>query len=95
MRFKLSEIAQIVGGGTPSTKEKDNYANNDIAWITPKDLSGCKQKYIAHGARDISDKGLDSSSAKLMPKGTILVSSRAPIGYVAFEVADHELSASF
>lgn len=83
MKFKISEVAKVVGGGTPSTKEEDNYANTGIAWITPKDLSGYSKKYIANGSRDISEKGLASSSAKLMPKGTILVSSRAPIGYVA------------
>ncbi|TGE83544.1 restriction endonuclease subunit S [Weissella confusa] len=90
MKFKISEIAQVVGGGTPSTKEEDNYANSDVAWITPKDLSGYTQKYIANGSRDISEKGLNSSSAKLMPKGTVLVSSRAPIGYVA--IADGPLA---
>lgn len=90
MKFKISEIAQVVGGGTPSTKEEDNYANSGVAWITPKDLSGYTQKYIANGSRDISEKGLNSSSAKLMPKGTVLVSSRAPIGYVA--IADGPLA---
>lgn len=90
MKFKISEIAQVVGGGTPSTKEEDNYAKSGVAWITPKDLSGYTQKYIANGSRDISEKGLNSSGAKLMPKGTVLVSSRAPIGYVA--IADGPLS---
>lgn len=90
MKFKISEIAQVVGGGTPSTKEEDNYAKSGVAWITPKDLSGYTQKYIANGSRDISEKGLNSSGAKLMPKGTVLVSSRAPIGYVA--IADGPLA---
>jgi len=90
MKFKISEIAQVVGGGTPSTKEEDNYAKSGVAWITPKDLSGYTQKYIANGSRDISEKGLNSSGAKLIPKGTVLVSSRAPIGYVA--IADGPLS---
>ena len=90
MKFKISEIAQVVGGGTPSTKEEDNYAKSGVAWITPKDLSGYTKKYIANGSRDISEKGLNSSGAKLMPKGTVLVSSRAPIGYVA--IADGPLA---
>lgn len=80
---KISSIAEVVGGGTPSTKNEEYYADNGIAWITPKDLSGYSFKFISRGNRDITKTGLKNSSAKLMPKGTVLFSSRAPIGYIA------------
>ncbi|MDO8433854.1 MAG: restriction endonuclease subunit S [Candidatus Binatus sp.] len=79
----MSEVAEIVGGSTPSTDVPENFASSGIPWITPADLSGYKAKLISRGSRDISDKGLASSSTRLMPAGTVLFSSRAPIGYVA------------
>ena len=81
-KAKLSDIGKIVSGATPKTKDPDNY-DGDIAWITPADLSKYNKKYISHGARSITQKGYDSCSTQLMPKGTVLFSSRAPIGYVA------------
>lgn len=78
----LADLGEIVGGATPSTKDEANYGG-DIAWITPKDLSLLKGRFIAHGERNISEKGLSSCSAKMMPKNSVLFSSRAPIGYVA------------
>lgn len=78
----LSELGDIVGGATPSTKNESNYGGN-IAWITPKDLSILKGRFIAHGERNITEKGLNSCSAQMMPANTILFSSRAPIGYIA------------
>ena len=77
------EIADVVGGGTPRSNNKAFYKNGTIPWITPADLSGYGDKFISHGARNITETGLNNSSAKLMPKGTVLYSSRAPIGYVA------------
>ncbi|MBD0373707.1 MAG: restriction endonuclease subunit S [Pyrinomonadaceae bacterium] len=77
------DIAQVVGGGTPSTNNKQNYENGEIPWITPADLSGYSDKLIAHGKRNITKHGLEVSGAKLLPKGSVLLSSRAPIGYVA------------
>lgn len=79
---KLSQVAKIVGGGTPSTSES-NYWDGNIPWITPKDLSSHKDMYISSGSRSITDEGLKNSSAKLVPKDTVLFTSRAPIGYVA------------
>ena len=78
---KLIDIGQIASGGTPSTKDDTNF-NGDIPWLTPADLSGYKGKYITNGRRNISTKGLSNSSAKLIPSGSILYSSRAPIGYI-------------
>lgn len=86
----LSDIGTIVGGGTPSKSCTEYYAESGIAWITPKDLSINKSKYIYHGQIDISDLGLKKSSARLVPMGTVLFSSRAPIGYIA--IAGHELT---
>ena len=80
---KLSEIGTIVGGSTPSKAKKEFYTNRGIAWITPKDLSNDKSKFISHGETDITELGFENSSAIKMPKGTVLYSSRAPIGYIA------------
>lgn len=78
----LADLGTIVGGATPSTKEEDNYGGA-ISWITPKDLSTHKGRFISHGERNITEKGLNSCSAQMMPTNTVLFSSRAPIGYVA------------
>ena len=78
----IGDIADVVGGSTPSTKDTTNF-DGDIPWLTPKDLSGPHDRYIARGERNLSQKGLDSCSAKLLPAGAVLLSTRAPIGYVA------------
>ena len=80
---KISDIGTVVGGATPSTKKPENYENGKIAWITPKDLSTFTGRYIERGERNITEVGLKSCSTKLLPKNTVLFSSRAPIGYVA------------
>ena len=79
----LSSLGTIVGGATPSTKKPENYEGGTIPWITPKDLSGFAGRYISHGERNITEKGLNSCSAQMMPEHSVLFSSRAPIGYVA------------
>ena len=79
----LSDLGTIVGGATPSTKDSSNYENGYIAWITPKDLSTHTERFISHGERNITEKGLKSCSAQLMPPNSILFTSRAPIGYIA------------
>lgn len=86
---KLSEVADIIGGATPKS-DVDEYFNGDIPWITPKDLSGYNNRYISKGERNITKLGLENSSAKLLPKGAVLFTSRAPIGYVV--IADNEVS---
>jgi type I restriction enzyme S subunit len=87
--YKVSDFAEVVGGGTPSTKDQTNFGE-DIPWITPKDLSTHQSRYIARGERSLSTKGLVGSSAKRLPAGTVLVSSRAPIGITA--IAQNEVS---
>ena len=86
----VSDFGNVIGGGTPSKKVEEYYTSNGIAWITPKDLSNDKSKFVAHGETDITELGLAKSSATLMPKGTVLFSSRAPIGYIA--IADDQVS---
>lgn len=78
----LSDIGKIASGGTPSTKDLSNFGGN-IGWITPADLTGYTNKYIKEGKRNLTEQGLKKSSAVLLPKGSVLFSSRAPIGYVA------------
>lgn len=80
---KISDIGTVVGGATPSTKKAENYEGGNISWITPKDLSTFSGRYIKRGERNITEIGLKSCSTQLMPKNTVLFSSRAPIGYVA------------
>lgn len=80
--YKLHEIGEIVGGATPSTKNAENYDGN-IAWLTPKDLSSFTERYISKGERSITEQGYKSCSTRMLPKHSILFSSRAPIGYIA------------
>lgn len=80
---KISDIGTVVGGATPSTRKPENYENGTIAWITPKDLSTFAGRYIQRGERNITEIGLKSCSTQLLPKDTVLFSSRAPIGYMA------------
>lgn len=79
----ISDLGTVVGGSTPSKSKPDYYTEDGIAWITPKDLSINKAKFISHGENDITELGLKNSSASIMPEGTVLFSSRAPIGYIA------------
>ncbi|HPI30064.1 MAG TPA: restriction endonuclease subunit S [Bacteroidales bacterium] len=79
---KLGEVGEIISGGTPSTKVAA-YWNGTISWITPADLSCYDKKIITKGRKSITVIGLKNSSSRLLPKGSILFSSRAPIGYVA------------
>lgn len=85
----LSEIGDVIGGGTPSKIVSEYYTDNGIAWITPKDLSTNNCKFTSKGETDISELGYKNSSAKLMPRGSVLFSSRAPIGYIS--IAKNEI----
>jgi len=86
--YKIEDFCEVVGGGTPSTKEDSFYGGN-ISWITPRDLTNYKNRFISTGERNITELGLRNSSARLLPKNTILLTSRAPIGYLA--IASNEV----
>ena len=84
----ISDLGTIVGGSTPSKAKPEYYTESGIAWITPKDLSINKSKFVSHGENDITELGLKNSSAAIMPEGTVLFSSRAPIGYIAIAAGE-------
>ena len=80
---QLKAIGTIVGGGTPKTNIESYWSNGTINWFTPADLGEIQGDYAIESTRKITPDGLKESSAKLMPPGSILFSSRAPIGYIA------------
>ena len=84
----VDDVAEVFNGATPSTGDEQNYGG-DIVWITPKDLSDQKQKFVYHGERNITQAGYDSCSTHLLPINTVLMSSRTPIGLLA--IAKKEL----
>lgn len=88
----IGDVTRIVAGGTPPSKDASNFTVEDagIPWVTPADLSEYKQIYISRGARNLTEKGFSECSAIKMPAGSVLFSSRAPIGYVA--IAANEVS---
>ena len=86
---RINDIAEVIAGGTPSTTVAD-YWDGNISWITPNDLSSHKERYISRGERSITRLGLNNSAAKILPKNTILMTTRAPIGYLA--IAENEVS---
>jgi len=79
----LGEAVESVGGGTPNTKEVSFWEPAEFAWTTPKDLSGLQSPVLLKTERLLSAKGVSNVSSGLLPKGTLLLSSRAPIGYLA------------
>ena len=92
---RLDEIADVVGGSTPSKAKPEYYTQKGIAWLTPKDLSNHPAVYTSKGEIDITEEGYNSTSTKLMPKGTILFTSRAPIGYISIAQNDICTNQSF
>lgn len=89
---RLGDIGSIVGGGTPPSNDENCFVEggHGIAWLTPADLGNHTNLHISHGRRDLTEHGLESSSAQLMPAGSVLFSSRAPIGYTA--IAENSIS---
>lgn len=86
----VSDFGEVVGGATPSKKHEKYFVKKGIPWITPKDLSNNNSLFISNGALDITEEAYKSTSVKKMPKGTVLFSSRAPIGYMA--IAKNEVT---
>jgi type I restriction enzyme S subunit len=88
---RLGSIGEIVGGGTPRSDNPAYFSDTKgVPWLTPADLNGFSEKQIFRGRRFITPLGLAESSAQLLPEGSVLFSSRAPIGYVA--IAGNELA---
>ena len=79
---KIGNYVDIRGGTTPSTKVPD-FWNGNIAWTSPKDLSGLQEMFLFQTEKKITKEGLKQIGSGLLPKGTLLLSSRAPIGYIA------------
>lgn len=101
----IGESVRVVGGSTPSTKEPAYWEGGTIYWITPKDLASLSSPVVVDTERRITELGLQQISSRLLPKGTVLLSSRAPIGYLAIAevplainqgfiamICDHKLS---
>lgn len=84
----LSDIGEIIGGSTPSKSKPEYYTQSGIAWLTPKDLSINNYKFTVKGEIDITIEGYNSCSTKMMPAGSVLFSSRAPIGYISIAKND-------
>lgn len=78
----IRRLAKVINGGTPSSTEA-SYWDGDLSWITPEDLGDLKDRYIEEGRRSITREGLDNSGARLAPPGSIVLSTRAPIGHLA------------
>ena len=87
---KVRDVGRIASGATPKTGIAEFWSPEEIPWITPADLGKNRAKTIGRGERFISRKGYESCSAVLLPKGTIIYSSRAPIGYIA--IAENEVA---
>lgn len=85
---RLSNVGKIIGGGTPKTNIPEYWENGTIPWITPADLGKQNSWKISRGKKNISKLGYEKSSAKLLPAGTVIFSSRAPIGYAAIAQCD-------
>lgn len=80
---KLGDILSVKGGTTPSTKEP-HFWNGDIAWTSPRDVTTLNGLYLFETEKKITQKGLEQISSGLLPAGTLLMSSRAPVGVLAF-----------
>ena len=84
----ISDLGEVVGGATPSTDNPEYFCDDAIAWISPKDLTGTGLKFIYRGELCITESAYNSCSTKLMPAGTVLFTSRAPVGTVAIAMND-------
>ena len=84
----ISDLGEVVGGATPSTDNPKYFCDDGIAWISPKDLTGTGLKFIYRGELCITESAYNSCSTKLMPAGTVLFTSRAPVGTVAIAMND-------
>jgi type I restriction enzyme S subunit len=91
----IGDLVRVVGGGTPSTKEASFWQEGTIPWATPKDLSALTTMVLPDTERKITQAGLKHVSSGLLPEGTVLLSSRAPIGYLAISVVPVAINQGF
>lgn len=84
---RISEIGKVIGGGTPDTKNED-YWNGEVLWATPTDITNLREKFIFNTKRKISNLGLEKSSAKILPSLSLLMTSRASIGFCAINLEE-------
>lgn len=77
----ISDVCDTIGGGTPSTKVKEYYQDGNIPWVTPTDITKNNSLVLLGTATKITNEGLNNSSAKMVPPGTILMTSRASVGF--------------
>lgn len=86
---KISDVCDTIGGGTPSTKVQEYYEGGNISWVTPTDITRNNSLCLLSTEKKITQEGLDHSSAKMLPEETILMTSRASVGY--FGICDFEV----
>ena len=79
----IGDVATVKGGGTPSTKTPDYWDGGEHCWATPRDMSRLRHPVLLDTERRITDAGVKHISSGLLPVGTVLMSSRAPVGYLA------------
>lgn len=84
----ISDLGDVIGGATPPTGNSGYFCDDGIVWISPKDLTGTGLKFIYRGELCITEPAYNSCSTKLMPAGTVLFTSRAPVGTVAIAMND-------
>lgn len=84
----IADLGEVVGGATPSTDNPDYFCKKGIVWLSPKDLTGTGLKFIFQGETDITEAGYNSCSTKKVPPGTVLLTSRAPVGAVAIAMKE-------
>lgn len=87
-RVAIKQVCKVVGGGTPSSGV-EKYWGGDIVWVTPTDLGNSESRYILTSARTITKDGYDACGAEILPPGSVVMSSRAPIGHLG--IAKSEL----
>ena len=91
----IADLAECLGGTTPSTRNPDFWEGGDITWATPKDLSNSQSVHLMKTERKITPAGLKKISSGLLPVGTVLMSSRAPVGYLALTTEPTAINQGF
>lgn len=84
----VSDFGEVIGGATPSKDVEEYFCSDGIVWLTPKDLTSTGKKFIYKGEIDITETAYRSCSTKLLPKGSVLLTSRAPVGCIAIAMTD-------